>query len=133
MSASLGLEGISFGLDSCLSAEEVYLLDKRSFRETDSSGSIQSHSAIVAGFRAIRQKEKEVQYFIAMPIGINYLHAGVSPLLAIQNVSWQGIYLFGSCLKTYPGEGGQAPPLRGIKRSGSSVIPQRALRCVQPQ
>ena len=71
VSAFVGLEGASFGLESCPSAEEAYLFDKRTSIEIESFVSLRGHSTVVAFSRL----EKGTQYFIAVPvIGIGAFH-----------------------------------------------------------
>ena len=47
-------------------AEKVYLLDNMTYIEIDHLPAPRGHSAVVAGLRAFRQLEKEVQYFVSV-------------------------------------------------------------------
>ena len=68
MSAFVDLEGTPFGLESCLSADEVYLLDKRTSIGIESFVSLRGHPAVVAGLRVFSRLEKEMQHFIGVSV-----------------------------------------------------------------
>ena len=84
MSASVDLEGTSFGLESCLSADEIYLLDKRASTGIESFVSLRAHPAVVAGLRAFIRLEKEMQHFTAATFtGISFfINGGTKRLMA---------------------------------------------------
>ena len=63
VSTYVGMERTPIELESCLSAEEVHLLDKRTSIEIESFVSLRGHCAIVAELRAFLGSEKEMQYF----------------------------------------------------------------------
>ena len=58
VSASVGLEGTSVGLESCLSAEDAYVLDKRTSIENEPLLSHRGHCTVVKGLRAFSRLEK---------------------------------------------------------------------------
>ena len=76
VSASAGLEGLFVVLNSRVSAEEVYLLDKNPI-EIECSVSFRGHSNVVAGLRAMK---KEMQYSIFV---LRCRPAGSFSLLAV--------------------------------------------------
>ena len=63
-SATYGLEGVSFGLEGCLWAEEAYLLDKRTFIEIESFVSLDDTiRTVLPELRAFRGLEKRDPIF----------------------------------------------------------------------
>ena len=93
------MEGTSLELESCLSAEEVYLLDIRASIEIESFVSLRRHCTVVAELRAFLQSGKEMHCFAVIS---GYRHAGAFHRTK-QNVRLRRTDLLGSCLMhTYP-------------------------------
>ena len=78
-------------------AEEVYLLDNMTYIETDPLPAFRGHSAVVAGLRAFRRLEKDLQYFVS----VTTTYAGEFSFLAVRNALSLGTSPFGDCIKNY--------------------------------
>ena len=68
------MERASIESESCLSAEEVYLLDKTTSIEIESFVSLLRHWTVVAELRAFLQSQEEMQCFVVVS---RYWNAGV--------------------------------------------------------
>ena len=87
-------------MESCLSAEEVYLLDKRTSTETASFVRLRGYCTVVAEIGALLRLEKKMQYFnCRITVSLSELF---TTALAAQNIRGQRAELLGSRLKHTP-------------------------------
>ena len=84
--------------------------------------SLRGHSTVVAGLRAYIQSigKKGMQYLIALSsTGMSFVF-----VLAVQNATWQGTNVFGSCLRHTLEREGTFCPSTGTNDRTLLVIPQ---------
>ena len=121
--ASVGLGRTSFGLESCLSTEEVYLLDKRTTIDVKSVASLQGSSSVMAGLRAFHRLEKEVHYFISR-YGVpgDFITGGTRGLVPVGKKSVRQLR------KAYPGNQGRSQTGKAAIESSQRVYLKRFQR-----
>ena len=83
--ADVGLVGSSFRLQSCMLAEDGYLLDNITYIEIESFLRFGGHSTALAGLRAFNLLEKQMHYFIACKLlacRVLFIPGGTKRLIA---------------------------------------------------